>query len=126
MDEDTDVVRACHRIVRFFAKESCGKCTPCREGTAWLEKILARILDGEGRPQDVDMLLDICDNISPGINWPPRQTTICPLGPSAVSPIASAVSRFRNEFEAYVGGPVVTTVTLTGAAYREPAEVASA
>jgi NADH-quinone oxidoreductase subunit F len=121
MDEDTDVVRACHRIVRFFAKESCGKCTPCREGTAWLEKILARILDGEGRPEDVDMLLDICDNISPGINWPPRQTTICPLGPSAVSPIASAVSRFRQEFEAYVGGPVVTTVHLTGAAYREPA-----
>jgi NADH-quinone oxidoreductase subunit F len=126
MDEDTDVVRACHRIVRFFAKESCGKCTPCREGTAWLEKILARILDGEGRPEDVDMLLDICDNISPGINWPPRQTTICPLGPSAVSPIASAVSRFRHEFEAYVGGPVVTTVQLTGAAYREPAEASSA
>jgi NADH-quinone oxidoreductase subunit F len=126
MDEDTDVVRACHRIVRFFAKESCGKCTPCREGTAWLEKILARILDGEGRPEDVDMLLDICDNISPGINWPPRQTTICPLGPSAVSPIASAVSRFRHEFEAYVGGPVVTTVQLTGAAYREPAEATSA
>jgi len=126
MDEDTDVVRACHRIVRFFAKESCGKCTPCREGTAWLEKILARILDGEGRPEDVDMLLDICDNISPGINWPPRQTTICPLGPSAVSPIASAVSRFRTEFEAYVGGPVVTTVQLTGAAYRAPAEVTSA
>jgi NADH-quinone oxidoreductase subunit F len=126
MDEDTDVVRACHRIVRFFAKESCGKCTPCREGTAWLEKILARILDGEGRPEDVDMLLDVCDNISPGINWPPRQTTICPLGPSAVSPIASAVSRFRHEFEAYVGGPVVTTVQLTGAAYREPAEVTNA
>jgi NADH-quinone oxidoreductase subunit F len=126
MDEDTDVVRACHRIVRFFAKESCGKCTPCREGTAWLEQILARILAGEGRPQDVDMLLDICDNISPGINWPPRQTTICPLGPSAVSPIASTVSRFRDEFEAYVGGPVVTTVHLTGAAYRAPAEVPSA
>jgi NADH-quinone oxidoreductase subunit F len=123
MDEDTDVVRACHRIVRFFAKESCGKCTPCREGTSWLEKILARIIDGEGRPEDVDMLLDICDNISPGINWPPRQTTICPLGPSAVSPIASAVSRFRDEFEAYVGGPVVTTVHMSGAAYRaaEPA-----
>jgi hypothetical protein len=72
------------------------------------------------------MLLDICDNISPGINWPPRQTTICPLGPSAVSPIASAVSRFVDEFEAYVGGPVVTTVQLTGAAYREPAGVSGA
>jgi len=123
MDEDTDVVRACHRIVRFFSKESCGKCTPCREGTAWLEKILARIIAGEGRPQDVDLLLDVCDNISPGINWPPRQTTICPLGPSAVSPIASAVSRFRHEFEAYVGGPLNTTVALSGAAYR-PVETA--
>jgi NADH-quinone oxidoreductase subunit F len=125
MDEDTDVVRACHRIVRFFAKESCGKCTPCREGTSWLEKILQRIIDGAGRPEDVDLLLDICDNISPGINWPPRQTTICPLGPSAVSPIASAVGRFRHEFEAYIGGPVETTVKLNGLAYQAP-EPASA
>ena len=120
MDEDTDIVRACHRIVRFFAKESCGKCTPCREGTSWLEKILQRIIDGYGRPEDVDLLLDVCDNISPGINWPPRQTTICPLGPSAVSPIASAVSRFRHEFEAYIGGPVETTVQLNGLAYKAP------
>jgi NADH-quinone oxidoreductase subunit F len=125
MDEDTDIVRACHRIVRFFAKESCGKCTPCREGTSWLEKILQRILDGYGRPQDVDLLLDVCDNISPGINWPPRQTTICPLGPSAVSPIASAVGRFRHEFEAYIGGPVETTVQMNGLAYKAP-EPASA
>jgi NADH-quinone oxidoreductase subunit F len=126
MDEDTDVVRACHRIVRFFSKESCGKCTPCREGTSWLEKILLRIIDGEGRPEDVDLLLDVCDNISPGINWPPRQTTICPLGPSAVSPIASAVSRFRHEFEAYIGGPVETTVQMNGAAYRAPEAATSA
>jgi NADH-quinone oxidoreductase subunit F len=125
MDEDTDIVRACHRIVRFFAKESCGKCTPCREGTSWLEKILQRIIDGYGRPEDVDLLLDVCDNISPGINWPPRQTTICPLGPSAVSPIASAVGRFRHEFEAYIGGPVETTVAMNGLAYKAP-EPASA
>ena len=105
MDETTDAVRACHRVVRFFARESCGKCTPCREGTSWLEKILARILDGHGRPADVALLVDVADNISPGITWPPRQTTICPLGPSAVSPIASAITRFRDEFEAYVGGP---------------------
>ncbi|HEV3225221.1 MAG TPA: NADH-quinone oxidoreductase subunit NuoF [Acidimicrobiales bacterium] len=125
MDEDTDVVRACHRVVRFFAKESCGKCTPCREGTSWLEKILERIIGGSGRPEDVDLLLDICDNISPGINWPPRQTTICPLGPSTVSPIASAVSRFRHEFEAYVGGPVEVTVPMNGLAYRAPEVAAS-
>jgi NADH-quinone oxidoreductase subunit F len=106
--------------VRFFAKESCGKCTPCREGTAWLEKILQRIIDGHGRPSDVDVLLDVCDNISPTITWPPKQTTICPLGPSAVSPIASAVSRFRDEFEAYIGSPVAITVPMAGAAYATP------
>jgi NADH-quinone oxidoreductase subunit F len=126
MDEDTDIVRACHRVVRFFSRESCGKCTPCREGTAWLEKILQRIIDGHGRPADVGMLLDVADNISPGIAWPPRQTTICPLGPSAVSPIASAVLRFGHEFEAYVGGPIETSVSVAGAAYRsQPLEVSS-
>jgi NADH-quinone oxidoreductase subunit F len=118
MDDTTDVVRACHRLVRFFARESCGKCTPCREGTAWLEKILARIIAGGGRASDVAMLLDVSDNIAPGIGWPPRQTTICPLGPSAVSPIASAVIRFREEFEAYVGERVTINVQVTGAAYK--------
>ena len=102
MDETTDAVKACLRIVRFFARESCGKCTPCREGTTWLENILQRIQDGYGRPSDLDLLLDVYDNISPGITWPPKQTTICPLGPSAVSPIASALQRFRPEFEARI------------------------
>jgi NADH-quinone oxidoreductase subunit F len=102
MDDTTDMVLACWRIVRFFARESCGKCTPCREGTTWLERILRRMLDGHGRRSDLDLLLDVSDNISPGLAWPPRQTTICPLGPSAVSPIASAVHRFRGEFEAYI------------------------
>jgi NADH-quinone oxidoreductase subunit F len=117
MDETTDVVKAAWRIVRFFARESCGKCTPCREGTAWLDKILRRILDGHGRPEDVNKLLDICDNISPAISWPPRQTTICPLGPSAVSPIASAVVRFRDEFFAYCGGETEITIPMAGKAY---------
>jgi NADH-quinone oxidoreductase subunit F len=102
MDHTTDAVKACARIVRFFAHESCGKCTPCREGTTWLQQILYRILAGDGRPSDLELLLDVSDNISPGIAWPPRQTTICPLGPSAVSPIASALQRFRPEFEAYI------------------------
>jgi NADH-quinone oxidoreductase subunit F len=102
MDETTDAVKACLRIVRFFARESCGKCTPCREGTTWLENILQRIQDGYGRPSDLDLLLDVSDNISPGIAWPPKQTTICPLGPSAVTPIASALQRFRPEFEARI------------------------
>jgi len=118
MDETTDMVKAALRVVRFFARESCGKCSPCREGTTWLEKILQRILDGHGRPGDLDLLLDVCDNISPSITWPPKQTTICPLGPSAVSPIASAVTRFRDEFEAKLGGPATVTVKVNGAAYN--------
>jgi len=123
MDETTDTVKAALRLVRFFARESCGKCTPCREGTSWLEKILERIVDGQGRPEDVNLLLDVCDNISVGMAWPPRQTTICPLGQSATTPIASAVMRFRDEFEAYVGGPVEVTVDVLGAAFVGPAEV---
>ena len=108
MDDTTDMVAACWRIVRFFARESCGKCTPCREGTTWLERVLKRILDGHGRPEDIDLLMEVSESISPGIAWPPRQTTICPLGPSAVSPIASAVRRFRHEFDHYIahGRPI--------------------
>ena len=102
MDETTNVVAAAHRIVRFFSHESCGQCTPCREGTTWLERMLWRILNGYGRPMDLDMLLDVSDNISPGLRWPPAQTTICPLGPSAVSPIRSIMTHFRDEVEAMV------------------------
>lgn len=119
-DETTDMVRACLRLVRFFARESCGKCTPCREGTSWLEKVLERILDGHGRPEDLDLLLDVSDNISVGLAFPPMQTTICPLGPSAVSPIGSAVMRFRDEFEAYIGEPAEITVGVKGAAFVGP------
>ena len=96
MDDSTNVVAAAHRVVRFFAHESCGQCTPCREGTTWLERMLWRIMNGHGRAMDVDMLLDVCDNISPGLRWPPAQTTICPLGPSAVSPIRSILTHFRD------------------------------
>jgi NADH-quinone oxidoreductase subunit F len=125
MDSTTDAVKAAWRVVRFFARESCGKCTPCREGTSWLEKILRRILDGHGRPEDVGLLLDVSDNISPGIAWPPKQTTICPLGPSAVSPIASAIVRFKDEFVAYCGGTGESPVAINGKAYvPKPIEVA--
>ena len=115
MDHTTDIVKACHNLVRFFARESCGKCAPCREGTNWLEKILQRIIDGNGRTQDLDLLLDVCDNISPGVTWPPKQTTICPLGPSAVSPISSAITRYQEEFEKYLtkSKPDIT-VTIKG------------
>jgi NADH-quinone oxidoreductase subunit F len=103
MDETTDMVKATWRLVKFFAKESCGKCSPCREGTNWLEKIYRRILDGHGRPEDLELLLDVADNISPGLTWPPKQTTICPLGPSAAAgALPGSVKRFRGEYEAYI------------------------
>ena len=103
----------------LLRQESCGKCTPCREGTAWLETILARILAGHGRPEDLDLLVDVGDNISPGpfpgpriepgdtpfAPFPYKKTTICDLGPSVVSPLMSAVRRFRKEFDdLYRGG----------------------
>jgi NADH-quinone oxidoreductase subunit F len=110
MDETTDVVRATLSIVRFFAHESCGQCTPCREGTSWLQDILERIIAGNGRPQDIDLLLDISDNISPGLTWPPAMTTICPLGPSATAPITSIMKYFLDEVKAKIPGLEVAVV----------------
>ncbi len=104
MDDTTDMVAAAHRIVRFYAHESCGQCTPCREGTSWLERILYRIMTGRGRQADIDLLLDVSDNISPGLAWPPLMTTICPLGPSATAPVVSLMQFFRDEVEAMIGG----------------------
>jgi NADH-quinone oxidoreductase subunit F len=102
MDETTCVVRAAWRITRFFHRESCGQCTPCREGSGWVEKILRRIEDGLGREEDLDLLLDACDNIAPGLTWPPRQTTICVLGSSIPSSIVSGIHKFRDEFLLHV------------------------
>lgn len=98
MDSSTCMVRAAWRITKFFSRESCGQCTPCREGSGWLEKIMYRIETGSGREEDLDLLMDVCDNISPGVAWPPQQTTICVLGPSIPSSIASAIKMFRDEF----------------------------
>ena len=102
MDSTTCMVRAAWRITKFFARESCGQCTPCREGSGWLERILYRIEHGEGREQDLDLLLDVSDNIAPGLTWPPQQTTICVLGPSIPSSIHSAIEMFRDEFLVHV------------------------
>ncbi len=104
MDETTDMVKACWRIVRFFARESCGKCTPCREGTTWLERILRRILDGYGRPSDLDLLLRRVrqHQSRPRLaaqadhHLPPR-----PVGHGAASRRRSRCS--ADEFEAYIG-----------------------
>jgi len=97
-DETVDPVLVAWRLAKFFAHESCGKCTPCREGTGWIEKVLYRMSHGEGRPEDLDLLVSVGGNISPGVvNAPFVQTTICPLGPSAVSCIASLNKFFRDE-----------------------------
>jgi len=102
MDETTCMVRAAWRITRFFHNESCGQCTPCREGSGWVDKIMYRIEQGAGREDDLDLLLDVCDNIAPGLSWPPRQTTICVLGPSIPSSIVSAIRMFRDEFLVHI------------------------
>jgi NADH-quinone oxidoreductase subunit F len=102
MDETTCAVRASWRITKFFFRESCGQCTPCREGSGWLERIMYRIEHGGGREQDLDLLMDVCDNISPGVTWPPQQTTICVLGPSIPPSIAAAISMFRDEFLVHI------------------------
>ena len=102
MDDHTCAVRASWRITKFFSRESCGQCTPCREGSGWLERIMERIETGRGRSEDLDLLLDACDNIAPGLTWPPQQTTICVLGPSIPSSIHSAIVMFRDEFLTHV------------------------
>ncbi len=104
MDDTTCVVKAAERIVRFFSHESCGQCTPCREGTTWLEMVLRRIESGSGRTVDFDLLIEISDGISIGLDWPPKMTTICPLGPSAVSPIISITKYFKDEVLAHIEG----------------------
>ncbi len=97
-DETVDPLLVAWRLAKFFAHESCGKCTPCREGTGWIEKVLYRMSHGQGRPEDLDLLVSVGGSISPGVsNAPFVQTTICPLGPSSVSCIASVNKFFRDE-----------------------------
>ncbi len=94
MDETTDMVRALQRISRFYFSESCGQCTPCREGTGWLYRMLTRIVDGQGRPEDLDKLDDVASKI--------EGHTICALGDAAAMPVRSFVKQFRPEFAYYV------------------------
>ncbi len=97
-DETTDPLLVAWRLAKFYSHESCGKCTPCREGTGWIEKILYRMANGLGRPEDLDLLIDVGGGISPNVPTAPfTQTTLCPLGPSVVSPIASLDKYFRDE-----------------------------
>ena len=90
LDESVCIVDAVWRLSKFFAHESCGQCTPCREGTNWLESILDRMERGEGRPQDADLLLDMSDNIG--------GKSLCALGDAAIGPVISSVKKFRDEY----------------------------
>ncbi len=91
MDEDTDLIKVLARIAKIYYHESCGQCTPCREGTGWLWKTLKRFEKHEGRLQDIELLMDIANNI--------EGNTICALGDAAAWPIQAMIRRFRDEFE---------------------------
>ena len=96
MDDTTDMVYQIMRLTRFYAHESCAQCTNCREGTAWTVKILERILAGEGKASDLDLLLSLADNMT--------GKTICVLSDSCAAPVVSGLQKFRGEFEAYLSG----------------------
>jgi NADH-quinone oxidoreductase subunit F len=94
MDDSTCMVKAATRIARFYAEESCGQCTQCREGTEWIYLILTRIKNGRGKNGDLELLLDICANM--------KGKTICPLSDAAAMPIESYIQRFYDEFAAHI------------------------
>ncbi len=94
MDETTDMVKVLQRISRFYFSESCGQCTPCREGTGWLYRMVTRIVEGEGRPEDLDLLDSVASRI--------EGRTICALGDAAAMPVRSFVKHYRHEFAYYI------------------------
>ena len=97
LDEDQCVVRNTMTFARFYHHESCGQCSPCREGTGWMERILKKIESGKGEMKDIDLLWDIQRKI--------EGNTICPLGDAAAWPVAAAIRHFRDEFEWHVLNP---------------------
>jgi NADH-quinone oxidoreductase subunit F len=94
MDEDTSIVKNLFTFARFYHHESCGQCSPCREGTGWMEKILNKFIDGKATMSDIDLLWDVQSKI--------EGKTICPLGEAAAWPVAVPSVIFRHEFEEYV------------------------
>jgi NADH-quinone oxidoreductase subunit F len=94
MDDSTDLVYAIMRLAKFYAHESCAQCTNCREGTAWTVRILERILAGQGRESDLQVLLDLAENMT--------GKTICVLSDSCAAPVVSGIQKFRDEFDAYI------------------------
>lgn len=99
-DEDQCIVRNTYTYARFYHHESCGQCSPCREGTGWMEKVLHRIEYGHGHMHDIDLLVDVSKKI--------EGNTICPLGDAAAWPVAAAIRHFRDEFEWHVKNPQVS------------------
>ncbi len=115
LDEDQCVVRHTMTLARFYRHESCGQCSPCREGTGWMEKILKNIENGKGKHSDIDLLWDIQRKI--------EGNTICPLGDAAAWPVAAAIRHFRDEFEWHVNNPVECLSRNYGLAhYADPLE----
>jgi NADH-quinone oxidoreductase subunit F len=94
MDEDTCMVKAAERLAYFYFEESCGQCTPCREGTGWMYRVIHRIEHGQGRPEDLDLLLNVADNI--------QGRTICALGDAAAMPVRAFIKTYRAEFEYHI------------------------
>ena len=94
MDDATCMVKTLTRLAHFYYDESCGQCTPCREGTGWLYRMLQRILDGNGKKEDLDLLLSVSEKI--------EGNTICALGDAAAAPVVSFINNFRDEFEYYI------------------------
>jgi len=112
-DEDQCIVRNTWNFSRFYHHESCGQCSPCREGTGWMEKVLHRLEHGHGKMSDIDLLVDVSRKI--------EGNTICPLGDAAAWPVASAIRHFRDEFEWHVREPIKSQETNYGIAkYAEP------
>ncbi|MBO9200458.1 MULTISPECIES: NADH-quinone oxidoreductase subunit NuoF [Niastella] len=119
LDEDQCVVRHTLTLARFYRHESCGQCSPCREGTGWMEKILKNIEYGKGKKSDIDLLWDIQRKI--------EGNTICPLGDAAAWPVAAAIRHFRDEFEWHVQYPNAAQNRNYGLAhYADPLPIATA
>ncbi len=118
LDEDQCIVRHTYSLARFYHHESCGQCSPCREGTGWMKKILHNIEYGKGKMSDIDLLWDIQRKI--------EGNTICPLGDAAAWPVAAAIRHFRDEFEWHVLHPEESQQRNFGLAhYADPLEVAA-
>ena len=94
MDNTVDIAWVASKVTKFFKHESCGKCTPCREGTYWLDKVLDRIMAGEGKPEDVKLIDNIAKNMA--------GTTLCALGDFAANPIIHTIKNFPEDFAAHV------------------------